>query len=280
MENKKINIEKFNGEIEEFKVEKLKTSLRRSKASENEINLIVDNIMPTIYNGMSSKEIYKEAFSLLKKHNRTSASKYSLKRAIFDLGPTGFPFERLISALLRHRGFDTKVGVILQGECVTHEVDVLAEKDGNTYAIECKFHSDPKSVSNVKVPLYINSRFLDIQKFWNKDPEKASHLKQGWLVTNTRFSLDAINYAKCVGLHLLSWDYPENNGIKQNVDQFALYPITTLTTLTKHEKDQLIENDIILTKELFNAPNSLEKIGVSSMRTKEVMTEIRNLCDL
>lgn len=280
MENKKINIEKFNGEIEEFKVEKLKTSLRRSKASENEINSIVDNIMPTIYNGMSSKEIYKEAFSLLKKYNRTSASKYSLKRAIFDLGPTGFPFERLISALLRHKGFDTKVGVILQGECVTHEVDVLAEKDGNTYAVECKFHSDPKSVSNVKVPLYINSRFLDIQKFWNKDPEKASHLKQGWLVTNTRFSLDAINYAKCVGLHLLSWDYPENNGIKQNVDQFALYPITTLTTLTKHEKDQLIENDIILTKELFNAPNSLEKIGVSSMRTKEVMTEIRNLCDL
>ena len=280
MKNKTINIEKFNGEIEEFKVEKLKTSLKRSKASESEINSIVENIMPTIYNGMSSKEIYKEAFSLLKKHNRTSASKYSLKRAIFDLGPTGFPFERLISALLRHKGFETKVGITLQGECVTHEVDVLAEKDGNTYAVECKFHSDPKSVSNVKVPLYINSRFLDIQKFWNKDPEKASHLKQGWLVTNTRFSLDAINYAKCVGLHLLSWDYPENNGLKQNVDQFALYPITTLTTLTKQEKDFLIENDIILTQELFNPSHWLEKVGVSPIRTKRVLTEIRNLCDL
>src|SRR5690554_1689189 len=171
MENKVILIEKFNGDIEEFKVEKLKTSLRRSKASESEIDEVVENIMPTLYDGMKSKEIYKSAFSLLKKLNRISASKYSLKRAILDLGPTGFPFERLISALLKHRGYSTQVGVILQGECVTHEVDVLAEKDGITYAVECKFHTDPKAVSNVRVPLYINSRFLDIQKHWNNDPK-------------------------------------------------------------------------------------------------------------
>lgn len=280
MENRTIYIQKFNGEIEKFKLEKLKTSLRRSRASEDEINTIVENIMPTLYDGISSKEIYRKAFSLLKKYNRTSASKYSLKRAIIDLGPTGYPFERLISALLRQKGYDTKVGIILQGECVTHEVDVLAEKGGNTYAVECKFHSDPRAVSNVKVPLYINSRFLDIQKHWNNNPLKASHLKQGWLVTNTRFSSDAIDYSICVGLHLLSWNYPENNGIKHNVDQFALYPITTLTTLTKREKDLLIENDIILTLELFNAPHALDKIGLSSIRRKRVLTEIENLCDL
>lgn len=280
MEDRKIYIEKFNGDIEEFQVEKLKTSLRRSKASEDEINAIVDSIMPTLYDGIPSKEIYEQAFSLLKKYNLTSASKYSLKRAILDLGPTGYPFERLISALLRNKGFDTKVGVILQGECVTHEVDVLAEKDGDTYTVECKFHSDQKAVSNVRVPLYINSRFLDIQNHWNKDPEKASHLKQGWLVTNTRFSLDAVAYAECVGLQLLSWDYPENNGIKHNVDAYTLYPITTLTTLTKHEKDQLIEKDIILTIELFDASEALKEIGVSKVRVERVLNEILHLCDL
>ena len=280
MEDKTINIEKYNGEIEPFQMEKLKTSLRRSKASESEIDTVVENIMPILYDGIPTKEIYEKAFSLLKKYNRTSASKYSLKRAIFDLGPTGYPFERLISALLRHKGFETKVGVILQGECVTHEVDVLAEKDGDSYAVECKFHSDQKSVSNVRVPLYINSRFLDIQNHWNKDPEKASHLKQGWLVTNTRFSLDAITYAECVDLQLMSWDYPENNGIKHNVDAYTLYPITTLTTLTQHEKDQLIEKDIILTIELFDASDALKEIGVSKVRVERVLTEILHLCDL
>ncbi|MCZ4319085.1 restriction endonuclease [Aequorivita viscosa] len=280
MKHKIISIKKFNGDIEEFKVEKLKTSLRRSKASESEIDEIVENIMPTLYDGIPSKEIYKKAFSLLKKRNRISASKYSLKRAILDLGPTGFPFERLIGALLKHHGYATQVGVTLQGECVTHEVDVLAEKDGNTYAVECKFHSDPKAVSNVKVPLYINSRFLDIQKRWNSDAAKTSHLKQGWLVTNTRFSKDAIDYSQCVGLQLLSWDYPENNGIKQNVDKFALYPITTLTTLTKHEKHLLIEKNIILTKELFESSFLLDKLGISPVRKKRVLNEIKKLCNL
>ena len=280
MKNESIEIKKFNGEIETFNVEKLKTSLRRSKASKSEIEEIVEQIMPTLYDGMPSKEIYKKAFSLLKKHNRTSASKYSLKRAILDLGPTGYPFEQLVSALLKHHGYSTQVDIIMQGECVTHEVDVLAEKDGNTYTVECKFHADPKAVSNVKVPLYINSRFLDIQKCWNKDPQKASHLKQGWLVTNTRFSTDAIDYAKCVGLHLLSWDYPESNGIKQNVDKFALYPITTLTTLTKHEKHLLIEKNIILTKELYESSFLLDKIGVSSVRKNRVLSEIKKLCNI
>ena len=280
MENKVILVKKFNGEIEEFKVEKLKTSLRRSKASESEIDEIVESIIPTLYDGMPSKAIYKKAFSLLKKRNRTSASKYSLKRAILDLGPTGHPFERLVSALLKHQGYTTQVGIIMQGECVTHEVDVLAEKDGNTYTVECKFHSDPRAVSNIKVPLYINSRFLDIQKRWNMHPEKTTHLKQGWLVTNTRFSKDAIEYSKCVGLHLLSWDYPENSGIKQNVDKFALYPITTLTTLTKHEKDLLIENNIILTKELFESSLLIDKIGISTLRKKRILQEIKKLCEL
>lgn len=280
METKLILIKKTNGEIEPFNVEKLKDSLRRSNASESEIDKLVKEITPTLFDQMPSKEIYKKAFSLLKKYNRISASKYSLKRAIFDLGPTGFPFERLIGALLNQKGFQTTVGVTLQGKCVTHEVDVLAEKDGNTFTVECKFHSDPKAVSNVQVPLYINSRFLDLQDRWNKNPEKSTLLKQGWLVTNTRFSRDAINYAECEGLRLLSWDYPKNKGIKQNVDKFALYPITTLTSLTKREKDLLIENNVVLTKELFESAHFLTKIGVSAIRKEKILNEIKNLCQL
>lgn len=280
MKEKTIHIEKFNGDREVFQPEKLKTSLRRSKASESEIDFILNEITPTLFDGISSKEIYNKAFELLKKLNRTSASKYSLKRAILDLGPTGYPFERLIAALLRHKGYTTRVGIILQGKCVTHEVDVLAEKDGNTYTVECKFHSDPRTASNVQVPLYINSRFLDIQEYWNKMPERKSKLKQGWLVTNTRFTKDAITYSACMGLQLLSWDYPENNGIKHNVDAYTLYPITTLTTLTKQEKHQLIQKDIILTRELFDASEALKEIGISEVRTKRVLEEILNLIDL
>ncbi len=280
MKQKPIFIKKNSFDVEPFSTQKLEHSLLRSGASEEEIENIISKIQTEIYDGISTNEIYKKAYAYLKKSNRTSASRYSLKRAIFELGPTGYPFERLVAALLREKGFNTTVSVILNGECVTHEIDVLAEKEGSVYAIECKFHSDSKVFSNVKIPLYINSRFLDIQKQWNTNPKNTTHLKQGWLVTNTRFTIDAINYAKCVGLTLLSWDYPSKNGIKENIDTYGLYPITTLTTLTLKEKHQLIENDIVLVKELYKTSYLLKKIGISEIRIKRVLDEITHLCKI
>lgn len=280
MPDKQIYIKKSNGETEPFSYEKLKGSLQSSGASEETVNSVVENMQFELYDGMSSNIIYKKAFDLLKKQSRTSASRYSLKRAIFDLGPTGFPFERLIGALLKERGYKTEVSVILNGECVTHEIDVLAEKDGNVYAIECKFHQDPKVSSNVQVPLYINSRFLDIQTQWNDDPKNKTHLKQGWVVTNTRFTDDALNYGKCVGLTLLSWDYPPNNGLKANIDAYALYPITTLNSLSKQEKHALIEKDVVLVKELIDATEQMKTIGLSNSKIQKVKAEVKKLCGM
>lgn len=274
---KKTYIIKKSGEKEFFSMTKLKSSLQRSGASEAEIDKVVETIEPQLYDGMSSKEIYKKAFAILKKNNRTCASRYSLKRALFELGPTGYPFERLISALLKVKGYKTAVGVILEGKCVTHEIDVLAEKDGNIFTVECKFHSKAHFTDNVKTPLYINSRFIDVQTKWNSNPDRKTNLKQGWLVTNTKFTLDAIDYAECVDLKLLSWDYPENNGLRKNIDDFGLYPITTLTTITKFEKEQIIENDIILISELNETPTVLNKIGISSIRIERILTEVKNL---
>ena len=280
MNQKTIFIKKNSKESEPFSIQKLEQSLQRSGASKDEIETIISKINSAIYDGISSNEIYKKAFAELKKLNKTTASRYSLKRAIFDLGPTGYPFERLVAALLKEKGYKTTVSIILKGECITHEIDVLAEKEGNVYAIECKFHSDIKAVSNVKIPLYINSRFLEIQKQWNTNSNNATFLKQGWLVTNTRFTVDAINYAKCVGLTMLSWDFPLNKGIKENIDTYGLYPVTVLTNLTLKEKHQLIENDIVLVKELYKSSNTLKKIGVSEIKIKRIFEEIRHLCKI
>ena len=276
MDKKIITVKKFSGELEPFEIQKLEKSLKRSGATNREIKKIVKIILPELYDGISTNLIYRNAFRILKKHNQTSASKYSLKRAIFDLGPTGYPFEKLVGALLRQKGYTTEVSVILQGISVSHEIDVLAEKEGNTYAIECKFHSNPKTVCDVKIPLYINSRFLDIQKKWNSSG-KTTHLKQGWLVTNTRFTEDAINYAKSVDLTLYSWDYPKNNGISKNIDEFGLYPITVLTSITKNEKLQLIKNNIILVKEIIASPTVLKGLNITDNKMLEIIEEAEKL---
>ena len=278
MDNKTIYIKKFSGESEPFSIEKLQKSLQKSGASQKLIAKIIQKIQPQLYDGITTKIIYKKAFDLLKKHDRFCATKYSLKKAILALGPSGYLFEKLVGEILKYKGFKTQVSVILPGECVTHEIDVLAEKNGYTYAVECKFHSKLKYRSDVKVPLYINSRFLDIQKKWNNDPTKSTILKQGWLVTNTKFTEDAISYANCVGLSLFSWNYPKGNSIKDHIDKFGLYPVTALINLKKWEKIELIKKNIVLVTELKNNLQLLNEINVPAKRIKKVELELKAVC--
>ena len=133
---------------------------------------------------------------------------------------------------------------------------------------------------NLRSSFFVNLKNFDIQKQWNTNANNKTHLKQGWLVTNTRFTEDALNYGKCVGLTLLSWDYPKNKGLKATIDSLSLYPVTALTTLNNKEKHQLIENDVILVKELIGAPKIMKRIGISEVKIKRVLDEVTHLCKL
>ena len=252
--------------------------MRRAQASEELIQQIVTQIESTIYDGITTKKIYQMAFKMLKGKSRVSASKYKLKKALMELGPSGFPFEKLVGKLLEYEGFETKVGVIVQGNCVQHEVDVIAQKDNTHYMIECKYHSDQGRFCNVKIPLYIHSRFLDVEKQWEHQKGHEAKLHKGGVYTNTRFTTDAIQYGKCVGLLLTSWDYPLGNGLKDRIDQSGLHPLTALTTLTKVEKTKLLEKGIVLCKELHETSNLLNQIGIDKTRHKKILEDSEALC--
>src|SRR5690606_16714612 len=120
--------------------------------------------------------------------------------------------------------------------CVKHEVDVIARNKHKTVIIECKFHSLHGKNCDVKVPLYIDSRYRDI-KHYNSNRGDKTYFDEGWVTTNTRFTEDALAYGKCAGLYLLSWDYPKGNGLKDRIDDIGLYPITVSNILTGREKN-------------------------------------------
>ena len=276
--NNIINIVKHSGDSVPFDVDKLINSLRRAKASGELIQQIVERVESQLYEGITTKQIYKMAFKMLKNTSRVSASKYKLKKALMELGPSGFPFEKLIGKILDQEGFQTKVNVIAQGNCVQHEIDVIAQKDNNHYMIECKYHSDQKRFCNVKVPLYIHSRFLDVEKQWKLLKEHETKLHKGGVYTNTRFTTDAIQYGNCVGLLLTSWDYPIGNGLKDRIDKSGLHPLTALTTLTKAEKTKLLDTGIVLCKELHENPYLLEQIEIPTSRHKNIIEDSQELC--
>lgn len=274
----KIDIIKSSGEKAKFSLDKLRSSLKHSGADHNLVEEIVDKVLDELYEGISTNEIYNRAYALLKKEKSVFASKYKLKKAIYELGPTGFPFERFVSAVLEYSGYSTKVDVIMDGSCVTHEIDVLAGKNGRTTIIECKFHGEEGRNCNVKVPLYIHSRYNDVKTHWVTKKTNANVLDKGWVVTNTRFTEHAIQYGKCVGLYLLSWDYPLRDGLKDRIDRLGLYPITVSTLLTNREKRFLLSRDIVLCRQLWKDKFFLDHLGISKTRKERIFEEIKQLC--
>lgn len=276
---KSIKVKKFSGELVDFDESKLILSLQAAKADPNLAKKIVKEIKLSLYDGMTTKKIYQKAFQLLKTRQRPSASRYKLKRAIMELGPSGFPFERYIGHILNYDGYETQVGIIMQGNCVSHEVDVVAKKENRCYIIECKYHNRQGKTNDVKIPLYIHSRFNDIRsRLKGLDPHSPVEYSS-WIFTNTRFTSDAIDYARCSGMQLISWDYPENKSLKYRINKSGLFPITSLTSLTKREKSLLLDEGIVLCKEIDDNSAILTKFGISNARIKKVLGDIKELCD-
>ncbi len=279
-EPENIFIKKASGALVPFSDDKLKRSLHKAGADESSIATIISEIKKELHPGISTKRIYRLALSLLKKDSGFIAARYRLKKAIMELGPSGFPFEKFIAGILRHQGYTVKVGEIVIGKCVQHEIDIIAEKEDHRFMIECKYHNQQGIFCDVKIPLYIQARFKDVESQWGKIPGSVTTFHQGWVVTNTRFSPDAIQYGTCAGLFLLGWDHPYKQGLKEQIDSMGLYPITCLATLTKYEKKQLLDSKIVLCKELAGSEQMLKSLGMNRTRISCILNEAEQLCNI
>ena len=278
MPSRNIQILKASGEKEAFKKEKLIHSLKRSGADSTEVASVVQEMDEWMFDGVSSKDIYKKAFSLLKKKRLGAAARYRLKQAMMEMGPTGYPFEIFIGQIFKSLGYEVEVGVTLDGACVTHEVDVIATKGLTQCFVECKYYQRTGKNANVQVPLYIRSRVNDLIDKRRQSTRWDAFQFEGWIATNTRFTLDAISYGVCSGLNLLSWDYPEGNSLREIVDRERIFPITVLTKLTQADKQKLMEMGIVICRQLSEKKHLLDEMGWDERKRKRVLKEAQVLC--
>lgn len=273
-----IQIKKQSGEIVPFDKNSLHKSLINSGANLEDANQICDKITNEIYNGISTKELYEKAFGLLKNLKSSFAARYSLKRALQDLGPEGFFFEKWVAKIFEVQGYDTITSQTLTGKStINHEVDVIISNKTEDIVCECKFRNDIDAKISVTTPMYFLSRFIDLKDnsftFFNRSfkPQK------GYLITNAFFTTDSIAFAQCYDISLISWNYPEDKSIKRLTDYHGLYPITCLTTLTKKEEQILLSKNCILVRELVKNPVLLDHFKFSAERKELILKEAEEL---
>jgi len=275
-----MKIVKNSGEVVAFNADKLKMSLLRSGADETVADDIIETIKSQLYNGISTRHIYKTAMKMLRKVSASHAARYNLRAAIRQLGPAGFFFEKFVSLLFKSEGCQTRLNLTLQGKCVTHEIDVVLQSEDILTMVECKFHGRPETASDVKTPMYILSRFNDIKDRDHRIFSSADKIQNCLIVTNNRFTTDAMTFATCSGLELLAWDYPMRDCLKTKIDATGLYPVTCLTTLTLLEKEKLLFLEIILARQLVDSPEALDQIGIGENRKIKIIQEAAVLCKI
>ncbi|MFT3740881.1 MAG: ATP cone domain-containing protein [Breznakibacter sp.] len=274
-----IVIRKASGEEQYFNAEKLRRSLINAGAFPDLAHEIVSEITASIYDGITTKNIYKQAFALLRKNRSRAALRYRLKQAMLELGPTGYPFEQLMGQLFGKQGFNVQVGITVQGQNVTHEMDVIATNHQVQHLMECKYHSDQGHQVSIQVPLYVRSRVNDIVSVRKDQPQYQGFEFVGWVVTNTRFSSDSIAYGTGAGLTMLAWDYPLGNGLKEMLERERIFPVTILTQLGTKEKRQLIDQGIVSCVQLKQQMDVLGQFDLVPSKLKALAREIEGICN-
>jgi hypothetical protein len=273
-----VEIIKTDGTVEPFDGMKLEWSLRRAGASTHTAERIRHTIEASLQKGAPTQEIYKRAFQMLRHDARPAAARYSLRRALFEFGPSGHPFENYVAELFKKEGWEVEYRRVIPGKCVSHEVDVYAKRNGEFLAAELKYHNDPGYKTDVKVALYVKARFDDI---WQCEPSdtKTCPVDHGFLVTNTKFTRDAVQFAKCSGISLLGWSYPAEGNLYDRIIATGLYPVTALTMLRKTEKRLLIDQGVVTCEQLRQNRDLLRALGITPERIGTILAEANSLCN-
>ncbi|MFH1820888.1 MAG: ATP cone domain-containing protein [Methanobacteriota archaeon] len=275
-----MKVVKADGNIEEFKPQKIMRTLRRSGASGATANKILNEIIDTSYDGITTKEILKRVKTLLQKEEPQAAMRYDLKGAIMRLGPSGYPFETFVAKILEHYGYKTKLRTIVEGRFLRHEIDIIAERMNGAAVrcmMECKFRNLPGTSVDTKDVLYTYARFLDLNE--GNARGKGFRFDEVWVVSNARISSQAIRYANGKGMKLLCWRCHGGTSLEKMIEAKGLYPVTILRSVDRETLEKLFAANLILAKDLLLHDISLlkKKTGLKEEKLRKLISETRRL---
>lgn len=277
---------KASGKRVKFDKNRVRRTCMRAGADTNLADAVLREVSNKVYDGMPTRDILRLTLACLKKENPVVATRYRLKKAVLELGPGGFVFEKFVRQLLRIGGYDAWFPKIIRGVCVDHEVDIIAKspradepfpwkvpRNKSIYMIECKYHNAAGVRTGIKIALYVWARFLDLRDGCKKG--YCEKFDYPWLISNTKFSRSAKAYAECKNMRLLGWRYPSKAGLEYLIESNKAYPITILRGLDLNSRERLFSQDIILCTDLLDLQKqkAREKAGIKQQKLNNLIKQ-------
>ena len=266
-----VYIIKADGSRQIFEKWKVVRSCVRLGLSEKDASIVADRVESEIYEGITTKQILKLIFKHMRKFKPEIKYQIDLREAVCSLRPKP-DFELFIARLLEEEGYRVKRNIVLRGKCIDHEIDCIAEKDGDVLYVEIKHHLNPHVFTGVDVFLKSYAKFLDLREGYKIGNHKVNFSKI-LIVCSTKISDQALRYADCIKISYIAWKVPKKRSLEEIITEKKLYPITFLKSLRFEEQTKLSDNGFILLKDLIKTPIKIieEKTGMEGKRIEKLV---------
>ncbi len=243
-----VFVTKAGGFRQPFDREKVVQTCLRMGATREVALEVAQQVEKRLYDGITTGEILKIIFALIRKHKPAVKHIFDLKYGISLMEPKP-EFEAFVRVVLLHSGFEVKPNTILKGLCGEHEVDAIAVKDGLTYIVEAKHHSSYHALTGLDESRIARAIIEDVTEGYR---EGTTPLKvdRAMIVTNTRYSEHAIAYGGCRNILQVGWVSPKDFGLRDIIEKHKLYPLSCLRTLNPEARQRLVYAGIVLIKQL------------------------------
>jgi hypothetical protein len=270
-----IFVTKADGSRQLFDREKVVKTCLRMGANRRIANEVADEVEARVFDGMSTGKVLQLIFRLLRKHTPTIQHFLDLRKglSLMDSKPE---FERFVQILLAHHGFEVTPNQIIKGRCVGHEVDAIARKEGVTYFVEAKHHSNYHTPTGLDESRIARAVLEDVTEGFELGKNELQ-IDRAMIVTNTRYSEHARRYGKCRDILQIGWSSPKTLALQNMIEEKKLYPLSCIKGLNNEVKMRLVNLGIVLMKQLVDEEPSriAMKTGVSRENIQRIVEKAK-----
>ena len=274
-----VYVTKADGSKQLFDREKIVQTCQRIGANPKVAVQVAQEIENNIYEGITTREVLQTIFKLVGQHKPAVKHLFDLKQGISLMEPKP-EFEVFVRVVLAHSGFQVKPNMILKGLCGEHEVDAIAVKDGLTYLVEAKHHSNYHALTGLDESRIARAIIEDVTEGYTSGATEIK-IDRAIIVTNTKYSEHAINYGHCRDILQVGWASPEGFGLRDIVEKHKLYPLSCLRGMSTETRARLVEARIVLIKQLLEQDCLYveRKIGLSHQTVLSMMEKARHTAE-
>jgi len=265
-----VFVTKADGSKQLFDREKVVRTCLRIGANRQIAFEIAEKMEKRLYDGISTDKILQMIFRLLRKHKPTIRHFLDLRKGL-SLMSSKPEFEKFVQILLAQHGFEVGPNQIVRGKCVGHEVDGIATKDGVTYFVESKHHSNYHTPTGLDESRIARAVLEDVTEGFVLGKSDLK-IDRAMIVTNTRYTEHARRYGKCRNILQIGWSSPINLGLQNMIEEKRVYPLSCLRGLKSETRMQLVNSGIVLMKQLVEEEPS--KLARETGIPREILKKI------